>query len=116
MVYYAAFDGAPLLKEGKWGKGSSFPDFVTARDWARRYAEAQGWVPDHIARGFEDANSVVSVPDNDPRLGGAGPGMCKFTDGTMYVPESYWLEFLVAYARRVGGDEVADDFRLSVTH
>lgn len=44
-------------------------------------------------RPFEKA---IRVPDDDPRLKGAGPGECQLSDCRrfMYVRDSDWLSFL----------------------
>jgi phage terminase Nu1 subunit (DNA packaging protein) len=39
MVYYAAFDGCPVLKNGKFGPESSFDSEEAAFSFAKRYAK-----------------------------------------------------------------------------
>ena len=42
--FYAAFNGGPILKNGKWGPGSSFETEAAALEFANRYAkEVMNW-------------------------------------------------------------------------
>jgi hypothetical protein len=44
MVYYAAFDGNPILKNGEFGPDSCFFSESSALSFAKRYAkEVKGW-------------------------------------------------------------------------
>jgi hypothetical protein len=45
--FYAAFNGGPILKNGKFGPESSFETEDAALDFAKQYAKAVlGWVGD----------------------------------------------------------------------
>jgi hypothetical protein len=46
-VYYAAFNGSPVLKNGKFGPESSFTSEEDALSFAKRFAkEVHGWSED----------------------------------------------------------------------
>lgn len=65
---------------------------------------------------FPDFDKAVSVPDDDARLCGAGPGMTKCTDRVLYVRESDWLNFLLLYVKASHGAEIAEQIRKAVLH
>ena len=58
----------------------------------------------------------LSVPLDDPRLEGAGPGEVNVRGEVCYVREDDWLALLKKVAAISGGPAAEEEFVRSVTH